>query len=465
MTSLHVKMEDEDDLADMVNISPPSTTTTLVPDNNNSQSPTSSGDISNVHAANAASASASSDSQSSAASYSDPSFSSDDLDSVSADTSVHAEAMSTPATKRDGSNCPPSNGHTGATILGNGPSSENAKHGGTRTAANVKGDGEVLRDVQSVVEDTVKRVRQQSDKFQSAAQPYADKTRSFAEQRPVLFTFLVIWATFSAIPILFFLTFGLITTAVIASTAIFFLALTAIGTVLLAATVLICTLCGGLLVLFPVLCISTFLAFGALSTLVGIFLAHRLYLHVSLTAAEDKAGFSLATLMRGTVSWIDETIERIPLPFEYTFPRLSSAASYADRKDFSQQYGPDPLVPASYNEKYPDITFTQLGQAGGLDEKWPGAITDRAAYQKNDLSTARPHTNATSDGRLALDEDEIEKMNGLGAKNVTGNAYAHPEEDNEFVGSILSEKEGLRYESKPTPRLDSWPPAPNVKAL
>lgn len=62
-------------------------------------------------------------------------------------------------------------------------------------------------DVQRMVEETVKRVREQSDKYviasftvpplllatklidriQSAAKPYADKTRVFAEGRPVLF--------------------------------------------------------------------------------------------------------------------------------------------------------------------------------------------------------------------------------------------------------------------------------------
>ncbi|WVF71363.1 hypothetical protein IAT40_006167 [Kwoniella sp. CBS 6097] len=478
-----VKVE-EDDLSDMVNISPPSPSTALMPDTHSQSSPDSTSTSTSISTSDHSSRNAT---NTSAEYQSSPAASiptSDSTDS-NTDTSIHIdpEAMSTPtptpANKRGsitvsnfpaplikptsrpststsdaGSSHPRQNGLANAT-------EESGKHQLPKTGVNVKADGEVLKEVQSVVEDTVRRVRQQSDKFQSAAQPYADKTRSFAERRPVLFTFLVLWATFSIIPILFFLTFALISTAIIASTAIFFLALTIIGTILLAASILLCTLCGGLLVLFPVLCVTTFMAFGALSTLLGIFLAHRLYLHISLAAAEDKAGFSIATLARGIFSWIDETVERIPLPFEYSFPRLSTNnQTYADRKVSSQQYGPHqvPRPAERYNEK--DIA--DFSNVGGLDEKWFSVIKEEGGFVKGDGGAPRLHTNAISDGRIKV--EDIESLNLKNRHgNATANGHGHENGEDGFGGSVLSEKEGWRYESKPTPRLDIWPPAPKVK--
>ena len=45
----------------------------------------------------------------------------------------------------------------------------------------------IEEEVQRKMDETVRRVREQSDRLQAAATPYAQKTRDFAEHRPVLF--------------------------------------------------------------------------------------------------------------------------------------------------------------------------------------------------------------------------------------------------------------------------------------
>ncbi|WVR06864.1 hypothetical protein IAU60_003900 [Kwoniella sp. DSM 27419] len=198
------------------------------------------------------------------------------------------------------------------------------------TKRGIKGDGEALRDVQSVVEDTVKRVRERSDQFQHAAQPYADKTRSFAERRPVLFTFLALWAAFSAIPILIFLGFALTATTVIAFSSAFFIAMIIIGTILLTATVIIGTVLGAFVLLLPFLFFTTVLAVGALAALLGLFLIHRLYLHLSASSVDQ--GLNTRSISIGVRSWADETIERVPLPRVSALQRFRSAGG-PTRKD------------------------------------------------------------------------------------------------------------------------------------
>ncbi|WRT66563.1 uncharacterized protein IL334_003522 [Kwoniella shivajii] len=173
----------------------------------------------------------------------------------------------------------------------------------------VKPDGEILKDVSGVVEDTVRKVRQQSDKLQVAAQPYADKTRCFAETRPVLFTFIAIWAGFSMIPLLVFLGFALATTVFIVSTAVFFSGLVIIGTVLTGVAAFIGTLLFGAAILTPILFITTLLALGTLTTLLGLFLVHRLYLHVSISSSEE--GWTTSALSVGIKSWAEETFQRV----------------------------------------------------------------------------------------------------------------------------------------------------------
>ncbi|WWC61966.1 uncharacterized protein I303_104552 [Kwoniella dejecticola CBS 10117] len=165
------------------------------------------------------------------------------------------------------------------------------------------------QEMNGMIDDTVKRVKLQSDKLQIAAQPYADKTRNFAESRPVLFTFIALWAAFSAIPILIFLGFALIATVVILSTATFFSGMIVIGAILMGGGALIGTLLFGVALLVPVIFITTFLALGTLTTLLGLFLLHRLYLNLSDAAANE--GWTTNAIISGVKNWIEETSLRI----------------------------------------------------------------------------------------------------------------------------------------------------------
>ncbi|WVQ67271.1 uncharacterized protein L199_005466 [Kwoniella botswanensis] len=169
-----------------------------------------------------------------------------------------------------------------------------------------------------VVEDTVRRVRQQSDKLQSIAQPYADKTRYFAESKPVLFTFIALWIGFSAIPILIFLGFALASTVFILSAALIFSAVVILGAILMAATTLIGTILFGATILTPILFLTTFLSSCTLFTLLCLFLVHRLYLHIQLSTSESSEGYSMSAIGSGIKSWMDETIQRIILSLPFT---------------------------------------------------------------------------------------------------------------------------------------------------
>ncbi|KAK6909701.1 hypothetical protein L486_00652 [Kwoniella mangroviensis CBS 10435] len=169
-----------------------------------------------------------------------------------------------------------------------------------------------------VVEDTVRRVKQQSDKLHSIAQPYADKTRYFAESKPVLFTFIALWIGFSAIPMLIFLGFALASTVFILSTALIFSAVVILGAILMAAATIIGTILFGASILTPILFLTTFLSSCTLITLLCLFLIHRLYLHIQLSTTETSEGYSLSAIGSGIKSWMDETIQRIILSLPFT---------------------------------------------------------------------------------------------------------------------------------------------------
>ncbi|ORY32881.1 hypothetical protein BCR39DRAFT_522258 [Naematelia encephala] len=159
-------------------------------------------------------------------------------------------------------------------------------------------------DVQAMVDDTVKRVREQSDRFQAAAIPYADATRSLAENKPVLFTFLAIFTFLSIIPIGIFAAFVLSATAFIVGSALVIALLSVLGTVLFASTLLL-----------PILFVTTLISLSILTFLLALFLAHRLYLHIQLastdTETETVPAKGYDKLSRGVRGWLDETGARV----------------------------------------------------------------------------------------------------------------------------------------------------------
>ncbi|WWC89160.1 uncharacterized protein L201_004078 [Kwoniella dendrophila CBS 6074] len=288
----------------------------------------------------------------------------------------------------------------------------------------VKSDSQVLKDVHGVVEDTVRRVRQQSDKLQSAAQPYADRTRTFAETNPVLFTFIALWVVFSSIPILMFLGFALASTVFIVSTAIFFSALILIGAILTGAAALIGTIIFGAALLAPVLFVTTILAFGTLTTLLGLFLVHRLYLHISISSSRE--GLTTTTIGLGIKSWFEETFKRV----------LSSVPSFKRTKQSNQD-------------------INQFSSHGGQSMKWEPV--ERVKTESNDVLKTPQNNNIQQEKfrsshlyneRVKGNEDNISETSTSSWTNSTGSEDHETDCSKHGRGhghSVLSEKIGKGY--------------------
>lgn len=51
------------------------------------------------------------------------------------------------------------------------------------------------RELQRKMDETVRSIREQSDRLQAAAAPYAERTRGFAESQPVLFVSVESWSS------------------------------------------------------------------------------------------------------------------------------------------------------------------------------------------------------------------------------------------------------------------------------
>ncbi|KAK4689284.1 hypothetical protein P7C73_g828, partial [Tremellales sp. Uapishka_1] len=155
-------------------------------------------------------------------------------------------------------------------------------------------------DVQGTMDDTVRRIRETSDRLQQVALPYANRTKSFAEERPVLFTYLAILIALSIVPICIFVGFVLSITTLILGTAAFFICLFTFGTIVL-----------GVSILLPILIFTTFLSLCTLTFLLGLFLLHRLYLHVSASVSNSDEQADVAALSTGVKTWLEETKSRV----------------------------------------------------------------------------------------------------------------------------------------------------------
>ncbi|ORX35735.1 hypothetical protein BD324DRAFT_631465 [Kockovaella imperatae] len=162
-------------------------------------------------------------------------------------------------------------------------------------------------DVQGMVDETVRRVREQSDRIQAAAMPYAEKTRAYAERQPVLFTYLAIFVALSIIPVGFFIGFVLSASLFIIAAAAVAIFACVLGVVVLGACFLL-----------PTLFVTSLVSLFFLSCLLGLFLVHRLYLHI--TAAKSTNGrVDYDSLSRGVKTWLEETVDRVPPPrFDYS---------------------------------------------------------------------------------------------------------------------------------------------------
>ncbi|CAK9781096.1 hypothetical protein CC85DRAFT_310563 [Cutaneotrichosporon oleaginosum] len=150
---------------------------------------------------------------------------------------------------------------------------------------------------QIALEDLTRRVRETSDRIQLALSPFAERVKTFAEARPVIFTFTSIFIALSCIPAVCTAIFVLCVSALFTGIAIFLLCLSIVGTIGLAMFFLI-----------PVLVIMASLSAMAVGVLLALFLAHRLYLHIR-SDCEYTPG--LSGVLSGIQSWVDETLGRI----------------------------------------------------------------------------------------------------------------------------------------------------------
>ncbi|KAL1411475.1 hypothetical protein Q8F55_002436 [Vanrija albida] len=191
------------------------------------------------------------------------------------------------------------------------------------------------RAAQAALDDLSRRVREQSDKIQKALTPAAEAAKGFAESNPVVFTFLAIFAALSFVPVLCFVGFVAASTIFLTAAAALILLFLILGTVFLGAAFVL-----------PVIIFTGIVSFVALSILLALFLAHRLYLHLVDSTAD---AVTLATVAAGFRTWTDETFARIGL------------GSYAHR-------------PAAF-EDYP-VVSRSLDKRSSYDAKKEAAISN-----------------------------------------------------------------------------------------
>ncbi|OWZ55151.1 hypothetical protein C368_02956 [Cryptococcus neoformans 125.91] len=172
-------------------------------------------------------------------------------------------------------------------------------------------DGErALGHVRGRFQSIVSRVEELFGMLYGATKPYSDQVVAVAEQNPILFTFASIWIAFSAIPIIIFTGVVVFCTVTIFSIATFFICAAIIGILLLTFFAVIGTVVIASAVLIPTLAITTILSTLTLSFLLGLFVFHRLYLHLSSATSDE---WSLETVGEGFKGWAEEVGERVGL--------------------------------------------------------------------------------------------------------------------------------------------------------
>ncbi|KIR53984.1 hypothetical protein I315_03607 [Cryptococcus gattii Ru294] len=130
-----------------------------------------------------------------------------------------------------------------------------------------------LRHVQGKFQSIVSRVEELFGTLYDTTKPYSDKVVAVAEQYPILFTFAFTWIAFSSIPIIIF------TSLQVA-------------------------------ILLPILAITTILSALTLSFLLGLFVIHRLYLHLSSATSNE---WSIEAVGEGFKGWVEEVGEKVGL--------------------------------------------------------------------------------------------------------------------------------------------------------
>lgn len=122
---------------------------------------------------------------------------------------------------------------------------------------------------------------------------------------------------------------------------------------------------------------TTFLSCLAVSCLIGLFLAHRLYLHLAAATTTDKGELdaSFENISTGVREWVNETTARVDLPF-----------GTADREEASSA----PPAPTHIKVERPehDVSPYQIGR----QVQWG----DQPAYAASRVMSV-PVTNSSPD--------------------------------------------------------------------
>ncbi|XAO21898.1 hypothetical protein I312_100654 [Cryptococcus bacillisporus CA1280] len=167
-----------------------------------------------------------------------------------------------------------------------------------------------LSHVRGKFQSIVSRVEELFGILYDTTKPYSDKVVAVAEQYPILFAFAFTWIAFSSIPIIIFTGFIVFCTVTIFAIATFFIFAAIFGLVLLTFSAAIGTLVLALAILLPILAITTILSALTLSFLLGLFVIHRLYLHLSSATSNE---WSIEAVGEGFKGWVEEVGEKVGL--------------------------------------------------------------------------------------------------------------------------------------------------------
>ncbi|KAI5454262.1 hypothetical protein NCC49_004322 [Naganishia albida] len=146
-----------------------------------------------------------------------------------------------------------------------------------------------------LLEDSIRRVKGTADAIENNyIAPIGRSVGKFASGSPVVFTFLLFFGFFSAIPV--FIAIGILTfaTSVLLTAVLGFFAFAVTVMLLIAGAILT-----------PILIFTSFVSFIATSSLVCAFLATRLYLCISKRGLSD--------FPAGVLDWMEETRLRVLL--------------------------------------------------------------------------------------------------------------------------------------------------------
>ncbi|WVQ73946.1 hypothetical protein IAR50_003527 [Cryptococcus sp. DSM 104548] len=248
--------------------------------------------------------------------------------------------------------------------------------GGVTPRNAIASDDETLRKGHQKLESIVFRIENVFDNIYLRARPYTDRLLAIAEARPLLFTFSAIWLSFSAIPIVIFLGFILLSIATILAVAVSALLVSVIGIVVLTLSAIVATLVFASFFLLPTLFVTTTFSAISISFLLGLFFVYRLYQHVSSATQE---GLSLNNLGRGVGGWAGEVGDRVGEVADYAYPFQSTKPPSAVVSSLSEKLG----LPTQ-NQTY------GTGQKGPFDEKAtlrayqnPPALSEKVGLNNN----------------------------------------------------------------------------------